>query len=77
MSGDEVWRRDEPESPCVKVCMIHPAEGLCIGCLRTLDEIARWRDMSADERRGVMEALPARAPRLRKRRGGHAARLEG
>lgn len=74
--SDSVWQRDEPESPCVKVCMIHPAEGLCIGCLRTLDEIARWGAMPPEERRAVLAALPARAPRLRKRRGGHAARVE-
>lgn len=74
--SDEVWRRDEPESPCVKVCMIHPAEGLCIGCLRTLDEIARWGAMTPEERRKVTAGLPARAPRLRRRRGGHAARVD-
>ena len=29
-------------SPCIQVCRIDPASGLCSGCLRTLDEIARW-----------------------------------
>ncbi|MFB2593975.1 DUF1289 domain-containing protein [Paracoccus sp. p4-l81] len=67
---DEVWTRDEPQSPCVKICVIHKAEGLCIGCLRTLDEIAGWSAMDADARRAVLAALPARAPRLRQRRGG-------
>ena len=66
---NELWRRDEPESPCVKVCVMHPA-GVCAGCLRTLDEIGGWSSMSAAERRAVMDALPARAPLLRKRRGG-------
>ena len=37
---DEVWSRPEPQSPCRKVCVIHPESGLCIGCLRTIDEIA-------------------------------------
>ncbi len=75
--GDEIWRRDEVESPCVKICVIHPAEGLCVGCLRTLDEIARWGGMTPAERRTVTAALPSRAPRLTRRRGGRAARLEG
>ncbi|MGD9783616.1 MAG: DUF1289 domain-containing protein [Hyphomicrobiaceae bacterium] len=48
------------ESPCVDVCEIETASGLCKGCRRTLDEIARWSSMSDDERRGVMLALPAR-----------------
>jgi predicted Fe-S protein YdhL (DUF1289 family) len=34
--------------------------GLCIGCGRTLDEIAGWADMSAEERRAIMAVLPAR-----------------
>jgi hypothetical protein len=33
---------------------------LCIGCGRTLDEIAGWADMSTEERRAVMAVLPAR-----------------
>ena len=74
--GSEIWRRAEPESPCVKVCVMHPAEGLCVGCLRTRAEIAAWSAMTPDERRAVMAELPARAPRLARRRGGRAARLE-
>jgi hypothetical protein len=60
----EVWRRDEIESPCVKVCVIHPGSGLCVGCLRTRDEIGAWSSMTREGRRAVMEALPARAPLL-------------
>ncbi|THD84501.1 DUF1289 domain-containing protein [Aliigemmobacter aestuarii] len=72
---DEVWKRDEVQSPCVKICVVHPEERLCVGCLRTIDEIGRWSRMTHEERAGVMADLPARAPRLRKRRGGRAARL--
>ena len=70
-----VWERDEIESPCVKICLIHPAEGLCTGCLRTREEIALWSRLSPEARRAVMDELPDRAPRLQKRRGGRAARL--
>lgn len=72
---DEVWKRDEIESPCVKVCVIHPVERICTGCYRSIEEIGRWSRMSAEERRAVMAALPDRAPRLARRRGGRAARL--
>lgn len=69
---DHIWKRDEVESPCVKICVIHPEARLCTGCLRSLDEIAGWSRMSAVERRAIMDALPSRAPQLQKRRGGRA-----
>lgn len=36
--SDEVWRRAEIESPCVKICVIHPESRLCTGCLRTIED---------------------------------------
>lgn len=48
------------KSPCVKVCQMDPAHGLCTGCLRTLDEIARWAGMSDAERERVLRELPLR-----------------
>jgi predicted Fe-S protein YdhL (DUF1289 family) len=47
---------------------------ICIGCYRTIDEIARWSRFTDMERREIMEALPARAPMLAKRKGGRARR---
>ena len=41
-----------------------PVRGVCIGCCRTLDEIAGWSGMSEDQRTGVMNALPARRKSL-------------
>ncbi len=74
--SDEIWKRAEIESPCIKICVIHPAERLCTGCLRSIDEIAMWSRLTPDERRAIMADLPSRAPRLKQRRGGRAARLE-
>ena len=48
------------KSPCVKVCQMDPGRGLCLGCRRTLDEIARWGAMSDQEREHVMAELPRR-----------------
>lgn len=72
---DEVWARNEIESPCVKICVVHPDARICTGCLRSIDEITRWSKMSHEERRAVMDALPERKGLLAKRRGGRAARL--
>lgn len=71
---DDVWKRNEVQSPCIQICVVHPAERICTGCFRTIDEITRWSKMTPAERAEVMEDLPARAPRLAKRRGGRAAR---
>ncbi|MFP4275560.1 MAG: DUF1289 domain-containing protein [Paracoccaceae bacterium] len=72
---DAVWKRDEIESPCVKICVIHPEARLCAGCLRSVEEITQWSRMTPEARRAVMAELPGRAGQLKKRRGGRAARL--
>jgi len=51
-----------PPSPCINVCVLD-ADGLCRGCLRTLDEIARWMSMSAAEQRQVIAELNERRQR--------------
>jgi predicted Fe-S protein YdhL (DUF1289 family) len=73
--SDDIWKRDEVESPCIKLCVIHPETRLCTGCYRSIDEITAWSKMSVEVRRMVMEELPSRAGALSKRRGGRAARL--
>ena len=74
--SDDIWQRDEVQSPCIKVCVIHPAARICTGCFRTIEEIGTWSRMSPDERREVMAELPDRAGQLKVRRGGRRARLE-
>lgn len=73
--ADDIWVRDEIQSPCIKICVIHPEERLCTGCLRSIDEITQWSKISNEARAEIMAELPARAPGLKKRRGGRAARL--
>lgn len=74
---DDIWKREEVESPCVKICVVHPATRLCTGCYRSIDEIGAWGRMTPEERRAVMADLPSRAGLLTQRRGGRAARLSG
>ncbi|MEM9967137.1 MAG: DUF1289 domain-containing protein [Pseudomonadota bacterium] len=73
--SDDLWKRVEVESPCVKLCTIHPEARICTGCLRSLEEIGGWSRMTAEERRDVMAVLPSRTHLLKQRRGGRAARL--
>jgi hypothetical protein len=72
---DQVWKRDEIESPCIKICVVHPETRLCTGCNRSIDEISQWSRLSAEDRAQIMAELPTRAPMLKQRRGGRAARL--
>ncbi|MEM8872127.1 MAG: DUF1289 domain-containing protein [Pseudomonadota bacterium] len=71
---DPIWQRDEIESPCIRVCVIHPSSGLCLGCKRTGAEIASWSRMTPQARRDIMEALPSR-PGEPVRQGGRRGRL--
>jgi uncharacterized protein len=52
-------RTQRPASPCINVCSLD-ARGLCIGCLRSGDEIARWLAMSAEEQWQLLELLEQR-----------------
>jgi predicted Fe-S protein YdhL (DUF1289 family) len=43
-----------------------PQRGLCLGCARTLDEIARWGSMSDAERERILSELPGRRSNVAK-----------
>lgn len=51
-------------TPCVKVCVVDGATGLCLGCFRTLQEIAGWGRLDDAERARVMAELPGRRGRI-------------
>lgn len=51
-------------SPCIGVCRL--VSGQCVGCYRTLNEIARWSRMGDEERAEVLSLCEERkkSPRL-------------
>jgi len=51
-------------TPCVKVCVVDGASGLCLGCWRTLSEIGGWSGMTDEARAAVMAELPSRRDRV-------------
>jgi predicted Fe-S protein YdhL (DUF1289 family) len=70
----------EIATPCVKICVVDPVSGLCIGCGRSPGEIAAWRELSAYRRAEIMSGLEARMSQARSRaaRGGRVrAALRG
>ncbi len=51
-------------TPCVKVCVVDGESGLCLGCFRTLPEIAGWAALDDQTRTEVMAELPSRRSRI-------------
>lgn len=76
MTDDGLWKRDEIASPCTKLCTIHPAERICVGCYRSIDEITGWSGYTPETRAALMAELPNRASRLKQRRGGRKGRTK-
>lgn len=46
------------KSPCINVCRMEA--GVCAGCLRTLDEIARWGNAGEGEKQRILAAVAQR-----------------
>ena len=69
-----MWLMSAPgiSTPCVNICVIDPLSTLCVGCGRSVEEIAGWRDMSERRRRAIMAGLDdrMRVARSRAFRGG-------
>lgn len=55
-----VFKAHVIETPCVKICTLDAGQRQCLGCGRTVEEIARWATMSPAERRRIMDTLPER-----------------
>ena len=47
-------------SPCISVCRMDPASGLCQGCLRTIDEIVAWGSLDDSDKRAVWALIERR-----------------
>ncbi|MDD5030512.1 MAG: DUF1289 domain-containing protein [Rhodoferax sp.] len=47
-------------SPCMSVCQMDAASGWCLGCLRTLPEIAAWGQADESSKRQIWSAIAAR-----------------
>jgi uncharacterized protein len=48
-------------SPCTRICTIDPASGYCVGCLRTLEEIAAWSASDDRWKQAVLDRLKRRS----------------
>lgn len=46
-------------SPCVDICTLDD-DDICLGCLRSIDEICAWGTASDAERRQILQQVSAR-----------------
>lgn len=51
-------------SPCTGVCRLHDATGWCLGCGRSIGEIAAWSTLDDEGKRHVWAMLPGRLAQL-------------
>ena len=52
-------------TPCIKVCVVDGESGLCMGCFRTLSEVAGWARLDETTRAAILAELPSRPDRVR------------
>ena len=52
-------------TPCIRICVIDGESGLCLGCQRTLNEVANWARLTDAERAEIMAGLPQRRGSIR------------
>jgi predicted Fe-S protein YdhL (DUF1289 family) len=55
------------ESPCTKVCTLDEATGWCVGCGRTIGEIAEWGSATPERRAAIRRQLDERLAELARR----------
>ena len=60
LASDRDRGRKKLVSPCAGVCILHTETKFCLGCYRTINEIAQWQDMSVDDQYRVIAELAQR-----------------
>jgi uncharacterized protein len=61
-------------TPCVQVCIVDGESGFCLGCYRTLGEVAGWSGLGEEARAAIMADLPGRRGRIRPEKLGMIGR---
>ena len=75
--SNNIWRRDKIKSPCIKICVIDHEKEICVGCFRTIAEIANWSVFSHKKWGMISKNLKERKKLLEpRRRGGHSGRIQ-
>ncbi len=68
-SAGSATKTSDAASPCISVCTLDAGARVCLGCYRTIDEIAAWSTLDDDEKRAVNARLAARRREHEERHG--------
>lgn len=62
MTSAPIARHDDDHvpSPCVRLCTVDEDARVCVGCLRTVEEIKAWRGLSPEGKRALLAVLDGR-----------------
>ena len=72
---DDVWKREEIDSPCIKLCVLHSEAKICVGCHRSSEEIQMWSKYTPEQRLLIINELQRKSIII-KRRGGRNRHLK-
>jgi uncharacterized protein len=61
--------KDDVASPCVNICSLDQSGRWCLGCGRSVDEIAGWLSAGPEQRKAILAELPERLLRLKNKYG--------
>lgn len=64
-------------SPCINVCKMDKASGLCTGCFRTIEEISAWANAGDDRQSDILAAISRRRKESKSKSAARHARGEG
>lgn len=69
------WYETQPDTPCIAICSTSQGDAQCKGCGRTFEEVQRWTELSAGEKRRVWRRISLQADAWRFNR--YAERASG
>ncbi len=53
------WYESTPDTPCIAICSTSQGDDLCKGCGRTFEEVQRWTEMGATQKRATWRRITA------------------
>jgi uncharacterized protein len=51
------WYRSTPDTPCIAICSTSQGDALCKGCGRTFEEVQKWTEMDAPQKRATWRRI--------------------
>jgi len=51
------WYESTPDTPCIAICSTSQGDPMCKGCGRTFEEVQRWTELSAPDKRTIWKRI--------------------